>query len=238
MKRTATQISLSKGVTCILEFTEFKLKPLLVLRTRMNQGFTSPYQKGKATFILTAGCFYWSCPLMNRYPKLPVDSKQLNALNYSCPWWNMGDCTRQHWIHSDSTKHVVLSTSKRLHFFWIYIFIHAVSKVVANDLNSSPLRTDITQSHAVFFFKQKYQNQLTIAQTHKEFSSLVDNILAKFQQLDSGKFRAVSTPVFNAKSTELASLFAHMSYLCQRLNLPMPTHLHRPPFFRHWRAPF
>ena len=57
-------------------------------------------------------------------------------------------------------------------------------------LNSSPLQTDITKI------------RLTIAQTHKEFSSLVDNILAKFQQLDSGKFRAVSTPVFNAKATE------------------------------------
>ena len=54
-----------------------------------------------------------------------------------------------------------------------------------------------------------------------------------YEQLDSGKFGAVATLVFNAMSAKLASLFAHMSQLCQRLNLSMPAQLHRLPFFKH-----
>ena len=69
-------------------------------------------------------------------------------------------------------------------------------------------------------------NQLTIGQAHKEYNSLVDKIVAKYQQLDSGKSVAVGTPGFNTKSAELASLFAHMSQLCSRLHLPIPTQLH------------
>ena len=69
-------------------------------------------------------------------------------------------------------------------------------------------------------------NKLTVEEAYKEFNSLVDNISTKFMQLDLGEFWAVDTPTFNAKSTELAALFACMSQLCQRLNLPMPTHLH------------
>ena len=75
--------------------------------------------------------------------------------------------------------------------------------------------------------------QLTVAQAHQEFTKLVDQILAKFVQLYSGKFVAVGTPAFDAKMHELAVLFAHMSQLCQRLSLPIPAHLHRPPFFKH-----
>ena len=56
--------------------------------------------------------------------------------------------------------------------------------------------------------------QLTIEEAHKEFSSLPDKIAAKYVQLDSGEFRAVGIPAFNAKS-KLAVLFAHMSQLCQ-----------------------
>ena len=48
-------------------------------------------------------------------------------------------------------------------------------------------------------------------QAHKEFNSLVDNILAKFEQLDIRKFGAVGILTFNAKSAELATLFACMS---------------------------
>ena len=75
--------------------------------------------------------------------------------------------------------------------------------------------------------------QLTVAQAHQEFTKLVDQISAKFVQLDSGEFGAVRTPAFDAKMHELAVLFAHMSQLCQRLSLPIPAHLHRPPFFKH-----
>ena len=75
--------------------------------------------------------------------------------------------------------------------------------------------------------------QLTVAQAHQEFTKLVDQISAKFVQLDSGEFGAVGTPAFDAKMRELAVLFARMSQLCQRLGLSILAHLHRPPFFKH-----
>ena len=75
--------------------------------------------------------------------------------------------------------------------------------------------------------------QLTVAQAHQEFTKLVDQISAKFVQLDSGEFGAVGTLAFDAKMRELAVLFARMSQLCQRLGLSIPAHLHRPPFFKH-----
>ena len=75
--------------------------------------------------------------------------------------------------------------------------------------------------------------QLTVAQAHQEFTKLVDQISAKFVQLDSGEFGAVGTLAFDAKMRELAVLFAPMSQLCQRLGLSIPAHLHRPPFFKH-----
>ena len=74
---------------------------------------------------------------------------------------------------------------------------------------------------------------MTVAQAHEEFTKLVDQISAKFVQLDSGEFGAVGTPAFDAKMRELAVLFARMSQLCQRLSLSIPAHLHRPPFFKH-----
>ena len=61
----------------------------------------------------------------------------------------------------------------------------------------------------------------------------LDQISAKFVQVDSGEFGAVGTPAFDAKMRELAVLFAHMSQLCQRLGLSIPAHLHQPLFFKH-----
>ena len=75
--------------------------------------------------------------------------------------------------------------------------------------------------------------QLTVTQAHQEFTRLVDQILAKFVQLDSGEFGAVGILAFDAKMCELAVLFACMSQLCQRLGLSIPAHLHWPPFFKH-----
>ena len=75
--------------------------------------------------------------------------------------------------------------------------------------------------------------QLTVAQAHQEFTKLLDQISAKFVQLDLGEFGAVGTPAFDAKMHKLAVLFARMSQLCQRLGLSIPAHLHRPPFFKH-----
>ena len=71
-------------------------------------------------------------------------------------------------------------------------------------------------------------NLLTVEQAFLE-----DKITAKYDQLDSGEFGTVGTPGFNTKSAKLACLFAHMSQLCHRLNLQMPTHLHRLPLFKH-----
>ena len=79
---------------------------------------------------------------------------------------------------------------------------------------------------------------LTVQEAHKEYNSLGDQIWAKYKQLDSGEFGVVGTPAFDAEACELANFFACMSQLCQRLNLPTPKELHRPIFFKHWRALF
>ena len=71
------------------------------------------------------------------------------------------------------------------------------------------------------------------AEAHKEYSSLTDQIRAKYEQLDSGEFGSPGTPAFDAEACELANLLAHVSQLCQRLNLPMPKELYRPTFFKH-----
>ena len=51
---------------------------------------------------------------------------------------------------------------------------------------------------------------------------MTDQILAKYEQLDSGEYGAVGTPAFNAEVCELANLLAYVSQLCQKLNLPTP----------------
>ena len=76
---------------------------------------------------------------------------------------------------------------------------------------------------------------LTVQEAHKEYSSLTDQIRAKYEQLDSGEFGSPGTPAFDAEASELAKLLARVSQLCQRLNLPMPKELYRPTFFKHWR---
>ena len=76
---------------------------------------------------------------------------------------------------------------------------------------------------------------LTVQEAHKEYSSLTDQIRAKYEQLDWGEFGSPGTPAFDAEACELANLLAHVSQLCQRLNLPMPKELYRPTFFKHWR---
>ena len=74
---------------------------------------------------------------------------------------------------------------------------------------------------------------LTVQEAHKEYNSLTNQIQAKYEQLDSGKFGAVGTPAFNAEAWELANVLARVSQLCQRLNLPTPKELYRPTFFKH-----
>ena len=77
---------------------------------------------------------------------------------------------------------------------------------------------------------------LTVQEAHKEYKSLMDQIWAKYDQIDSGEFGAVGTPVFNAEACDLANLLARVSQLCQKLNLPPSKELYRPTFFKHWRC--
>ena len=63
---------------------------------------------------------------------------------------------------------------------------------------------------------------LTVQEAHKEYNSLTDQIWAKYEQLDSGEYGAVGTPAFTAEACELANLFACVSQLCKKLNLPTP----------------
>ena len=74
---------------------------------------------------------------------------------------------------------------------------------------------------------------LTVQDAHKEYNSLTDQIRAKYEQPDSGKYRAVGTPAFIAEACELANLLARVSQLCQKLNLPPPKELYRPTYFKH-----
>ena len=47
---------------------------------------------------------------------------------------------------------------------------------------------------------------LTVQEAHKDYSSLTDQIRAKYEQLDSGKFGSPGTPAFDAEACELANL--------------------------------
>ena len=74
---------------------------------------------------------------------------------------------------------------------------------------------------------------MTVQEAHKEYNSLTDQIQAKYEQLDSGKYGVVGTPAFNAEACELANLLAHVSQLCQKLNLLTSKELYRPTFFKN-----
>ena len=74
---------------------------------------------------------------------------------------------------------------------------------------------------------------LTVQEAHKEYNSLMDQIWAKYEQLDLGEYGAVGTPAFNAEACELANVLARVSQPCQKLNLPPPKELYKPTFFKH-----
>ena len=74
---------------------------------------------------------------------------------------------------------------------------------------------------------------ITVHEAYKEYNSLIDQIRAKYELLDSGECGSVGTPAFNAECSELAHLMVRMSKLCKHLNLPMSKELHRPPHFKH-----
>ena len=68
---------------------------------------------------------------------------------------------------------------------------------------------------------------LTVQEANKEYNSLMDQIQAKYEQLDLDEFGSVGTTAFNAEACELANLLARVSQLCQKLNLPPPKELGR-----------
>ena len=74
---------------------------------------------------------------------------------------------------------------------------------------------------------------MTVQEAQKEYNSLMDQIRAKYEQLYSGEFGTVDIPAFKAEACELANLLAHVSQLCQKLNLLTPKELFRPTFFKH-----
>ena len=61
---------------------------------------------------------------------------------------------------------------------------------------------------------------MTVQEAHKKYSFLMDQIRTKYEQLESGEYGTVDTPAFKAEACELANLLAHVSQLCQKLNLP------------------
>ena len=74
---------------------------------------------------------------------------------------------------------------------------------------------------------------MSVQEVRKEYSSLTDKILAKYEQLDSGEFGSPGTPAFDAEACELGNLHARVSELCIKLNLPTPKELYRPTVFKH-----
>ena len=60
---------------------------------------------------------------------------------------------------------------------------------------------------------------LTVQEVHKEYNSLTDQIQAKYEHLDLGKYGSVDTPAFKAEACELANLLARVSQLCQKKTL-------------------
>ena len=63
----------------------------------------------------------------------------------------------------------------------------------------------------------------------------MDQIRAKYEQLDSVQFGSPGIPAFDAEACELANLLACVSQLCIKLNLLTPKELYRPTLFKHWR---
>ena len=74
---------------------------------------------------------------------------------------------------------------------------------------------------------------MTVQEAHKEYNSLTDQIRAKYEQLDLGKFGSPGTPAVDAETCELANLLACLSQLCTKLKLSTPKELYRPTFFKH-----
>ena len=68
-------------------------------------------------------------------------------------------------------------------------------------------------------------SNLTVLEAHDEFQKLTDLIAAKNEELMSAKCGKATGDKFIDKVKELSPLYARMSQLCRRLNLPWPTKL-------------
>ena len=51
---------------------------------------------------------------------------------------------------------------------------------------------------------------MTVHEAHNEYNSLIDQIWAKYELLDSGECGSVGTPAFDAECSKLAHLMACM----------------------------
>ena len=137
------------------------------------------------------------------------------------PWMGISRCLYWQCRHTPDFKSIWLVRSDALSkdVFWLFrLYQHYKLIFIWSDLIMPKPAT------------------LTVHEAHKEYNSLIDQIRAKYELLDSGECGSVGTPAFNAECSELAHLMARMSKLCKHLNLPMPKELHRPPHFKHWSA--
>ena len=62
---------------------------------------------------------------------------------------------------------------------------------------------------------------MAVHEAHKEYNSLIDQIRAKYELLDSGERGSVGTPAFNAECSKLAHLMAHISSLMRAIRCAM-----------------
>ena len=74
---------------------------------------------------------------------------------------------------------------------------------------------------------------MTVQEAHKEYNSLMHQIRAKYEQLDSGEYGTVDTPAFKTEACEFANLLAGVSQLCQKRDLLTPKELYSPMVFKH-----
>ena len=76
---------------------------------------------------------------------------------------------------------------------------------------------------------------VSVTEVHNKFQKLTDLIATKNEELLSGRCGKATgdRSKFIDKVKELSPLYARMSQLCRRLNLPWPTKLWQPPHFKH-----
>ena len=76
-------------------------------------------------------------------------------------------------------------------------------------------------------------SNLTFQEAHDELQKLTGLIATKNEELLSGECGKATGDKFIDKVQELSPLYARISQLCRRLNLPWLTKLWWPPYFKH-----